>query len=157
MSKLDKLIAELCPDGVEYKKLKDVADIDRGVRVVRKNLLQEGEYPVYQNSLVPLGYMEQENCPAGITFVISAGVAGEIGFSDSKFWAADDCLRIIGNDELLNRYVYHYLLSKQTFILSRVRRSSIPRLPREVIEELKTPVPPLEVQREIVHVLDNFT
>ena len=25
MSKLDELIAELCPDGVEYKKLEDVA------------------------------------------------------------------------------------------------------------------------------------
>ena len=30
MSRLEELIQELCPDGVEYKKLGDVAEISRG-------------------------------------------------------------------------------------------------------------------------------
>ncbi|MGI6442511.1 MAG: hypothetical protein ACOXZX_01575 [Synergistaceae bacterium] len=29
MSKLDELIAELCPDGVEYVKLSSICDINR--------------------------------------------------------------------------------------------------------------------------------
>ena len=56
MSKLDELMARLCPDGVEYKELKDVAKISRGVRVVKKELAGTGKYPVYQNSMTPLGY-----------------------------------------------------------------------------------------------------
>ena len=157
MSKLDELIAELCPDGVDYLKLEDVAVIDRGVRVVRNQLAKEDGYPVYQNSLTPLGYYEKSNCPKNTPFVISAGAAGDIGYSTVPFWAADDCLYIVGGETIENRYIYHALLWKQPLIYSRVRKASIPRLSRTVIEGLKIPIPPLEVQREIVRVLDNFT
>jgi hypothetical protein len=69
MSKLEQLIAELCPYGVEYMKLSDVAPPQRGVRVIRSQLALEGEYPVYQNSMTPLGYYEESNCPANTAFV----------------------------------------------------------------------------------------
>ena len=36
MSKLDELIRELCPDGVEYKKLGDIATISRGGNIQKK-------------------------------------------------------------------------------------------------------------------------
>ena len=157
MSRLDELIAELCPDGVEYKNLEEIASINRGVRVVRSQLSAEGGYPVYQNSLTPLGYYEQSNCPENTPFVISAGAAGDIGFSTIPFWAADDCLHIQGGKCADNRFLFHVLLWLQSSIYSRVRKASIPRLSRTVIERLRVPVPPLEVQREIVRVLDNFT
>ena len=157
MSKLDELIANLCPDGVEYQKLEDIASIDRGVRVVRSQLSTEDGYPVFQNSLTPLGFYDKYNCPENVPFVISAGAAGDVGYSTSPFWAADDCLYILGNEAVDNRYIYHALLWKQSLIYSRVRKASIPRLSRTVIEGLRIPIPPLEVQREIVRVLDNFT
>ena len=59
MSKLQELIQELCPDGVEYKKLGEVATVNRGVRVTRDILNKEGKIPVYQNSLTPLGYFDK--------------------------------------------------------------------------------------------------
>ena len=37
MSRLDELIAELCPDGVEYRKLKDVTEMQRGTSLTKKN------------------------------------------------------------------------------------------------------------------------
>lgn len=48
MSKLDELIRELCPDGVEFRKVGDIANISRG-KVMSKDFLKEnaGEYPVY--------------------------------------------------------------------------------------------------------------
>ena len=38
MSKLDELIAELCPDGVEYNRLGSLVSVERGKRVVREQL-----------------------------------------------------------------------------------------------------------------------
>lgn len=55
MSNLRELITELCPDGVEYKSLGDIVSIERGKRLVREQLSEEGKYPVYQNSMTPLG------------------------------------------------------------------------------------------------------
>lgn len=46
MTKLEELINELCPDGVEYKKIGDVCDILRGKRLTKKELSDEGKYPV---------------------------------------------------------------------------------------------------------------
>ncbi len=157
MSKLEELIEELCPDGVEYKTLVEIAHIVRGVRVVKSQLTVEGKYPVYQNSMTPLGYYKESNCPANTAFIISAGAAGEIGYSLVNFWAADDCLYFVCPQNLQSRYLYHVLLSRQTYIFSRVRRASVPRLARSVVENLRIPVPPLAVQNEIVRILDSFS
>ena len=157
MSRLDELFQELCPNGVTYKKLVDAVSIERGKRVVRSQLSTSGKYPVYQNSLTPLGYHTDCNYSANTTFIIVAGAAGEIGFSDRAFWAADDCFAIVCPEGVLNRYVYHLLLNNQNQLLSKVRKASIPRLSRSAIENLVIPVPPLEIQREIVRILDNFT
>lgn len=78
MSKLKELIDHLCPDGVEYTTLGKVAEIKRGVRVVKSNLETQGDIPVYQNSLTPLGYYTKSNFPADTAFVIGAGAAGEM-------------------------------------------------------------------------------
>jgi len=157
MNKFEQLIKELCPNGVEYKKLSDIATVARGVRVVRDQLAETGEIPVYQNSIKPLGYHDKSNVKAYSAFVIGAGAAGEIGFSDVDFWAADDCYYFLCPDNLNNRYLYFVLMKNQPLILSRVRKASIPRLSRTVIENLVIPVPPLEVQAEIVKILDEYT
>ena len=157
MSKLDKLLRELCPDGVKYKKLVDAISIERGKRVVRSQLSIRGKYPVYQNSLTPLGYHTDYNYNANTTFIIVAGAAGEIGFSDKAFWAADDCFTVVCPENVLNRYIYHLLLNNQNQLASKVRKASIPRLSRSAIENLVIPIPPLDVQREIVRMLDSYT
>ena len=157
MSRLDELVQELCPNGVTYKKLVDAVSIERGKRVVRSQLSTSGKYPVYQNSLTPLGYHTDYNYNANTTFIIVAGAAGEIGFSDKAFWAADDCFTVVCPENVLNRYIYHLLLNNQNQLASKVRKASIPRLSRSAIENLVIPIPPLDVQREIVRILDNFT
>ena len=95
MSKLEQLIEQLCPDGVEYKKLVDCISIQRGTRVVRSQLSNDGKYPVYQNSLTPLGYHFECNCKKNTTYIIVAGAAGDIGYSTVDFWAADDCFCLV--------------------------------------------------------------
>lgn len=157
MNKLEKLLSELCPDGVEHKKLCDVVTVSRGVRVVREQLTAEGEIPVYQNSLKPLGYHDKANVKANSAFVIGAGAAGEIGYSDVEFWAADDCYYFVCPQVLNNRYLYFVLMKNQPLLYSRVRKASIPRLSRSVVENLMIPVPPIEVQCEIVRILDSYS
>ncbi len=141
---------------VEWKKLGEVAKICRGVRVVKKELTDDGKYAVYQNSLKPLGYYGEANVNGGTAFVIGAGAAGEVGYSEQDFWAADDCYYIDGGERLIGRYVYYCLTSRQDWLLGKVRKASIPRLSRDFIAALEIPLPPLPVQREIVQILDNF-
>ncbi|MGN0874384.1 MAG: restriction endonuclease subunit S, partial [Akkermansia sp.] len=158
-AKLEQLLARLCPNGVEYVKLSEAVEIQRGKRVVKSQLKEkaEGTYPVYQNSLIPLGYHSEFNFSKGKTFIIVAGAAGEIGYEDREFWAADDCFVFVCDKKISDRYLYHVLLRDYRLIQSKVRRASIPRLSRAGIDNLVIPVPPLEVQNEIVRILDKFT
>lgn len=50
MSKLQELIKELCPDGVEFKKLEEVCELSRG-KVYSKTYINNniGNYPVYSS------------------------------------------------------------------------------------------------------------
>lgn len=157
MSKLQDLINRLCPNGVDYTTLGKACEIKRGIRVVKNDLLQEGTIPVYQNSLTPLGYYNNFNFYADTTFVIGAGAAGDIGYSSVPYWGADDCYSIICSKKLISKYVYYILSNNQLFLKSRVRTASIPRLSRADIEKFPIPVPPLEVQEEIVRILDTFS
>lgn len=157
MGKIDDLIKELCPDRVKYVKLGEVSDIKRGIRVIKKDLSVSGLYPVFQNSLIPLGYYDKTNCSANTTFIIMAGAAGEIGYTDKPVWAADDCFYIDSKENLHNKYIYYFLLKRQHYLKSKVRKASIPRLSREFVEKLQIPLPPLSIQQQIVEILDTFT
>lgn len=157
MRKLDEWIKKLCPDGVAYKKLGGVVSVCRGVRVVRAELQPAGKYPVYQNSLTPMGYHDKGNCIAGTAFIIGAGAAGDIGYSDVPFWAADDCFYFVCEENMNARFLYHVLSGQETFIRGKVRKASVPRLPRNAIENMIVPLPPPDIQHEIVRTLDNFT
>ena len=141
---------------VEWKTLGEIVNIQRGVRVVRSQLLENGQYPVYQNSMKPLGYFQKYNYKANTTFIISAGAAGDVGYSKVDFWAADDCFLCLCPDNLKSKFLYYVLLCNQTYLYSRVRRASVPRLSREAIAKIKIPIPPLPEQERIVGILDKF-
>ena len=157
-NKAKKLIEMIQTAPVEWKLLGEIVPISRGKRLVRNQLKDNGQYPVYQNSLQPLGFYDDQNCRAYMTFVIAAGAAGEIGFSDIEFWAADDCYYFDCPQEILHdKFLYYFLLSERHQLTSQIRKASVPRLGRVSIEKIKIPVPPLETQQKIVKILDKFT
>ncbi|WP_135731675.1 restriction endonuclease subunit S, partial [Klebsiella quasipneumoniae] len=95
---------------------------------------------------------------------ICAGAAGEIGFSTSPLWAADDVYYLVSPEKLSSKYIYYFLLTQKSKILSQVRRASIPRLSRTAFEKIPVPIPcpnnpekSLAIQSEIVRILDKFT
>lgn len=141
---------------VKIIKLGDVAEIRRGRRLVRKELSQTDRYAVYQNSMTPLGFYNKSNVSGDTTFIISAGSAGEIGYSSVDFWAADDIYYFYPTTDVYSKYIYYFLLTKQKIIKSKVRRASVPRLSKISFANILIPLPSLSVQREIVEILDKF-
>jgi len=164
MSKLSYLEKLLNGAEVEWKSLGDVVDLQRGRRLVKSQLETSGKYAVYQNSMTPLGYYHDCNVAAQSSFIICAGAAGEIGYSEDEFWAADDVHFAITPEYINGRFLFHFLLTQKNKISGQVRRASIPRLSKSVLEKLEFPIPSpdnpeksLAIQSEIVRILDKFT
>nr|WP_315082692.1 restriction endonuclease subunit S [uncultured Campylobacter sp.] len=157
MSKIFDLIKRLCPQGVEFRELGDIADIVRGQRVTKAELQNDGKYPVVSGGIKPLGFLNRFNREANTITVAQYGTAGYINFIEEKFWANDVCYCIFSKKEISNKFLLYCLMKNQGFIYS-LRTNAIPaHLPQKLLSEIKLPVPPLEVQREIVRILDCFT
>ena len=137
-------------------KVGQVVNLQRGKRLVRKQLTTLGSVPVYQNSLIPLGYYTESNRVKNTSFVICAGAAGEIGYSAMDFWAADDVYTLETTDNISDKFMYYVLLSKQDSLKSQVRKASIPRLSKDIIDKVTFYLPSLTEQVRIVSILDNF-
>lgn len=133
----------------EEKKLGEMCSVNRGVRLTRKDLDSTGIYPVYQNTNYPLGYYNSYNVCKNNPYVIIGGSAGLIGYSYSNFWAADDCAYFGKNDNLNKFFLYNILVSKSLEIQKNVRGSSIPRLDRGVLSDLRIQFPNLTEQQAI--------
>ena len=158
MSKLEELIARLCPDGVEHKEIKTISKVLRGKRLTKNQLLDNGKYPVYHGGLEPLGFYNESNRSANTVMIINVGAsAGTVGFCDTDFWSSDGCFCLEHSISCIDKYLYYFLTTIENTIKSRVRHAGIPTLDAQIIDKIKVPVPPLEVQREIVHILDSYT
>lgn len=164
MSELSYLEKLLNGGEAKWCALEDVVVFKRGKRLVKSQLETDGKFAVYQNSMTPLGYYHESNTNADTVFVVCAGAAGEIGYSANAFWSADDVYYVLHNGRLNSKYLYHFLLTQKNRILSQVRRASIPRLSKTVLDKIQVPIPcpenpekSLAIQSEIVRILDTFT
>ena len=103
MSRLEDLIAELCPDGVEYKSLNDVCSISKGVQFNKKDMKDEGTYPVINGGINPSGYIEQYNCDENTITISQGGAsAGYVNFLTTKFWVGAHCYTLKPYKNILN-------------------------------------------------------
>ncbi len=158
MSKLDELTRELCPDGVEYKNLKDVCTFNRGKSLVSKNAVN-GNVPVISGGKKPAFYHNESN-RNGITITVagSGAYAGYVSIWYEPIFCCDAFSVDPIDEKIINvKYLYHFLLSKQNKIYHKKTGAGIPHVHGKDIAKLKIPMPPLEVQEEIVRILDNFT
>lgn len=158
MSKLQELIEKLCPNGVEYKKLGDLCSIMRGKRLTKNQLSNTGKYVVYHGSKdTPLGYYNNYNVIGDSVIVINTGGIGGVRYNAENFWCSDGSFWIEHNEKINNKYLYYYLSQFENYYLSQKRIGGVPTIDKSVISNTSIAVPPLEIQTEIVHILDELT
>lgn len=179
MSKLDELIRELCPDGVEYKTLGEIAvDIYRGAGITRDQVTVDGT-PCVRYGEIYTTY--------GVWFDKCVSHTDEAKLTSKKYFeygdvlfaitgeSVDDiakCCAYIGHEKCLAggdivvlkhnqdpKYLSYVLATTDARqqkskgkVKSKVVHSSVP-----AIREIKVPIPPIEIQREIVRILDDYT
>lgn len=142
---------------VEWKTLGEVAEFKRGQTVTQKTA-QAGVYPVISGGQQPAYYINQYNRTGQtITVAGSGAYAGFVMFWNEPIFVSD-AFSIKPNEEvLLPRYVFHFLLNKQSSIFNLKRGSGVPHVYAKDLADFSIPLPPLRVQARIVEILDKFT
>ena len=154
MSRINDLIKEMCPNGVEYKLLKDISEMKRGQSITTKNL-NEGKFPVIAGGQEPSFYNDKYNREDETITVSSSGAyAGFLNYWNEPILCTDSFS--IKTKKLNMRYLYHYLKMNQNELYNKKKGAGIPHVHISDLEKIKIPCPPLEVQEEIVKILDKF-
>ena len=157
MNKLDELIKELCPNGVEYKELGEIVKSQRG-KTITKELIKDGDIPVISGGQKPAYYHNESNRKGEVITVAGSGAyAGFVMYWDKPIFVSD-AFSIECDKSYLNiKYIYYFLQNNQMKIHSLKKGGGVPHVYFKDMQKFLVPVPPLEVQNEIVRILDNFT
>ena len=166
MSKLDKLIQELCPDGVEYKPVKEVYSRLRGTPITASKMKEidnpDGDVRVFAGGKTVINAFENSIPNANITkvpavLVQSRGVIDFV-YYDRPFTFKNEMWAYTAEEQVSVKYLFYVLKNNAQFFRDQASgMGSLPQISLHVTEDYLIPVPPLEIQRAIVRILDNFT
>lgn len=182
MSSLERLVTELAPDGVQHKYLADLVDYVRGVTYSKQDEQSDGPIRVLRSNNITLSsntlnfddvktvaptvrVRDNQRLYANDILISAASGSkahvGKVAFIwediDYVFGGFMAVLRASG--ELEPRYLFHLLVGGTfaRYLDGALSSTTINNLNSALLGGFRVPVPPLEVQREIVRILDCFT
>lgn len=161
MSRLNELIRELCPNGVEFKKLGDVCYIlDYKRKPISKSKRNFGNYPYYGANGIQ-DYIDDFLFDGTFLLigedgsVINKNNSPVLNWATGKIWVNNHAHVLSEMREIMLLRFLYFTLSETN--ISDIVRGTPPKLNQENLRNIKLPVPPLDVQNEIVRILDTFT
>lgn len=158
MSKLQELIDRLCPDGVPFKPLRDLCEIKTGKGITKKDASEEGIYPIISGGQTPMGMYHKSNRQANTITISRVGAyAGFVSFIKEDFYLNDKCFSVIPfAQEIYVPFLFYYLKHIEEKIKELQSEGGVPTINTVKVGSLIVPIPPIEVQEEIVKILDRF-
>ena len=178
MSKLERLIQQYCPDGVEYVPLSSIGTIKRGNGLQKKDFVKAGigcihygqiytKFGLFTNKT--LTYVDKELADHLLhiekgDLVIACTSENVEDVCKAVAWLGDDSIVTGGHSCVLHhnqnpKYIAYFF---QTESFQRQKRkyaygTKVIDIKPDSIGKIEIPLPPLPVQEEIVRILDAFT
>lgn len=160
MTKLEKLIKYHCPNGIEYIKIGTVVNYEQPTKYIvnRTDYNNDYETPVLTaGQTFILGYTDETDgiysASKDSPVIIFDDFTGAFQWVDFPFKVKSSAIKILTVDDTKTtiRYIYH-VMGYLGFSSSEHKRLWI-----GIYSDFKIPLPPPEIQEEIVRILDNFT
>ena len=177
MSRLREMIKELCPDGVEYRKLGEIGTLIRGKRFVKNDFIEVGVPAIHYGELYthygisasevkthirPEIALKMRYAQPNDIVIVGAGETEDIGIGvawlGKRAVAVHDACYIFHHE--LNPVFISYILRTEAYhrqLKKYITTGKISSISANGIGQAIIPVPPLPIQNEIVKLLDDFT
>ena len=178
MSRLREMIEELCPDGVEYRKLGEIAEIVRGNGLQKKDFVDSGVGCIHYGQIYTKFGAFADKTLTYVTPELAATLkkvsTGDLVVAITSENVEDvcKCVAWLGNGDIVTgghaaivkheqnpKYLSYVFQTEEFFRQKRkyVIGTKVIEMSPKKLAEIIIPVPPLPIQNEIVKLLDNFT
>ena len=137
-------------------RLGEIANVEKGKSLTEKIAKQSiGNIPVIAGGTKsPYNYYKS-NYDCNTITVSASGSAGYVWYHDYPIWASDCSIITINNSYTL-KYIYYFLKKNQNLIYSLARGISQPHVYPDDLKNLQLPLPPIEIQQNVVEELDKI-
>ena len=176
MSRIEEMLAELCPNGVEYRPIGDFclkaksikwADVKGEARFY----IDLASVDVLTGRISTLVEISESNAPSRARQLV---VSGDVLFAttrptqmrcclvpeslDGHVCSTGYCVLRVGSEALNNHYLLHVLKTAdfKGYLEANQSQGNYPAISDRQIRDYEIPVPPMEIQQEIVRILDSF-
>ena len=165
MSKIDEMLKN---EKVEWRKLGEVAYILKGKQFNKRDMLENGEFPVINGGILPSGFIDIFNSDENTITISQGGAsAGFVNFIETRFWLGAHAFSVSPNMKSVekyqygyyyfNRFLFHILKMKQNKLQDSKEGAGIPSISKEQLSNIEIPLVSKKTQEKIVEILDKFT
>jgi len=176
MNQIEKLLAELCPEGVEFRELGKVLKSCENIKWVEQGdkefkYIDLGSVDRSQHKIVEWTTINKDNAPSRAQQILKLGdvifgttrpmlkrycLVSEL--FDGQIASTGYCVLRANAELILPNYIFHSIGTEKfyDFVLANERGASYPAIPDNVIKRYKIALPSLAIQNKIVTILDKF-
>jgi type I restriction enzyme S subunit len=157
MSRIDDLITEFCPTGVQFRPMDEVLNFRRG-RQLKAAERVDGNFPIVTASRTEShSHFESNHGANSVTITSHGAYAGHVNFWRTPIWLANNVFLLEPKSSSLDsRFLYFWLKNIEDQIQGAARAGGIPYINSGDISQFVIPNLPLTIQVEIVRILDAF-
>ena len=158
MNRIEKLIAELCPDGVEWRKLGEVCGLITTGKLNANAMEENGIYPFFTCDEKPYRINTYAFDLEAILISGNGSKVGHLNYYKGKFNAYQRTYVLGLFSELIRpMFLFHFLKGHlKNYIFINSRKGSVPYITLPMLQNFPIPIPPLSEQERIVAILDKF-
>ena len=177
MTQINELLSSLCPNGVEYKKLGEIGTFTRGSGIQKRDFVEDGKPCIHYGQIYTQYGMAVTKAISSISEKHFAkakkAVPGDIVIAITSENIEDVCTPLVweGNTPVAisghscafhtqenPRYIAYCILGErfQQQKTKFAQGTKVIEMKPAELAKAEIPVPPLEVQREIVRIMDSF-
>ena len=149
-------VSESIHSNFEMIALGEICEIRKGTAITRKDVT-EGEIPVIAGGRIPSTFHNKAN-RTGETITVSASgaYAGFVNYFDTPIFASDCSTIKSVHEYILTKFIFHVLKYRQSDIYALQVGMGQPHVYPRDLDKFEIPVPPLEIQHEIVAEIEAY-
>ena len=173
MNNIENLLMKMCPDGIQFKKIKEICS-EVIVPMRDRPKVFDGEIPwcriediegkFFNKSLSGLKVSQEvikemnlKVFPMGTVICSCSASIGVYAINTQPLITNQTFIGLVCGKEICNKYLLYFMETQTKNLIRQATTGTIPYISRNKFEELEVPVPPMEIQQEIVRILDRFT
>jgi restriction endonuclease S subunit len=139
----------------DFVELGEVCEIYQPKTIAQKEMKEDGEYLVFGANGIIGRFNKYNHEKAEVLITCRGATCGTVNMSEPKSWITGNAMVVKPKDNNLNKKYLFYLL-KHSILTSTISGSAQPQITRQGLSPFKIPLPPLEIQEQIIAELDNY-